>query len=173
MSGTSTEPKERIVVVNAGARAENASEAAATAARSGSGMILPSEQELSACKATSVAQRFTDERKYDGSPSSDFGSVISRYQDRKADYALSDNELRRFFHIFFSRDAKRFYDTDPSISRATSIEIVRDIIAAHFIHSSQRNAITSELGTLSIAKEMRNGTDSREALTLVLRGRTP
>jgi Zinc knuckle len=162
------EQGERVVIVNHSAPYNNQA-GEQTSASDAARTFVTNEHESSARRATSVAQRFTDERKYDGSPSSDLTAVIARYNDCRADYSLTDTEMRRFAHNLFSGDAKRFYDTDLSIRRTPTIDGVVQAMTSHFIHASQRNAVTAELRAQSIAKELKSVPDTKEALVAIYR----
>jgi hypothetical protein len=159
---------ERILVVNNSAHTDSG-EIERKIAANAAAAFTNGDRESQSKRATSVAQRFTDERKYDGSPSSDLAAVIARYHDCRADYGLSEMEMRRFAHNLFSGDAKRFYDHNITVQSARTIEGVLDCITSHIIHSSQRNAITTELRSQSIAKEIRTGCDTKDALSNIYR----
>jgi hypothetical protein len=77
--------------------------------------------------------------------------------------------MRSFTHNLFSGDAKRFYDTDRSIRRTPTIDGVLHAMTSHFIHASQRNAVTSEPRAQSIAKELKSVPDTKEALVAIYR----
>jgi hypothetical protein len=161
------EKGKRIVVVNNSTQADSGETERTTAANTAAA-FANGDRESQAKRATSAAQRFTDERKYDGSPSSDLAAVIACYHDCKTDYGLR-TEMRRFAHNLFSGDAKRFYDQNIAIQSARTIEGVLNCITSHFIHASQRNAVTTELRSQSIAKEMKNGCETKDALTNIYR----
>jgi hypothetical protein len=156
------------VVANNSTQADS-SETERTTAANTAAAFANGYRESQAKRATSVAQRFTGERKYDGSPSSDLAAVIARYHDCKADYGLSEAEMRRFAHNLFSGDAKRFYDPNIAIQSARTIEGVLNCITSHFIHASQKNAVTTELRFQSIAKEKKNGCETKDALSNIYR----
>jgi DNA-binding FrmR family transcriptional regulator len=161
---------ERIVVVTNPQSGMGANAASpASAIENSASTFVNNDRESMAKRATSVAQRFTEERKYDGSPSSDLAAVIARYNDCKADYNLTEMEMRKFAHNLFSGDAKRYYDSDITVQSARTVEGVLNAVTSHFIHASQRNAVTSELRAQSIAKEVANGADAKEALTTIYR----
>jgi hypothetical protein len=156
------------VVVNNPAPSNNQS-GEQTSASDTARMYVTNDHDSSAKRATSVSQRFNNERKYDGSPSSDLTAVISRYNDCKSDYSLTNTEMRQFAHNLFAGDAKRFYNTYLNIWRSPTIEGVLKAMTSRFIHASQRNAVTAELRAQSIAKKLKSIPDTKEALSAIYR----
>jgi hypothetical protein len=85
---------ERIVVLTNPQSGMGANAASSDSAMENSASIfVNNDRESMEKRATLVAQRFTEERKYDGSPSSDLAAEIARYNDCKANYNLTEMEF--------------------------------------------------------------------------------
>jgi hypothetical protein len=93
---------ERIVVLTNPQSGMGANAASpASAMENSASTFVNNDRESMAKRETSIAQRFTEERKYDGSPFSDLAAVIARYNDCKADYNLTEMKLAKLPTIYF------------------------------------------------------------------------
>jgi hypothetical protein len=126
------------------------------------------ERDAISKRAGLVAARFTEDEKFGGEPSSVLPAIWDKYQAVTRDMVLDENEARKYAHNLFTKDARRFYDSEVVCGLKTAREVY-DAMFAHFFTPASRNSFVQELEQMLFAAERQKARSPAEALQKIYR----
>ena len=114
--------------------------------------------------ANNLSSRTQKEDRFSGKIGEDIMQFLAEYDDLSKDFALSEDQKLKYFHLIFDDQAKRYYRESIANSVSTFKE-ARDMLVKHYNSPTRRDQVRTHLESLRLTSiQKKNNCSLQDAL---------